>query len=54
VLVDGCGPGDVRTLLGASEPLPPVSHADDVVLVPAEAPPRRVRLPGPSGEAAEP
>jgi S-DNA-T family DNA segregation ATPase FtsK/SpoIIIE len=46
VLVDGCGPGDVRTLLGVADPLPPVTHPDDVVLVPAEGAPLRVRLPG--------
>jgi hypothetical protein len=46
VLVDGCGPGDVRTLLGVADPLPPVTHPDDVVLVPAEGAPFRVRLPG--------
>ncbi|GAA4738363.1 hypothetical protein GCM10025783_06200 [Amnibacterium soli] len=46
VLVDGCGAGDLRTLLGIAQPLPPVTRPDEVVLVPAEGPPRRVRLPG--------
>lgn len=45
VLVDGCGPGDVRTLLGVADTLPPVTHPDDVVLVPPEGAPYRVRLP---------
>jgi S-DNA-T family DNA segregation ATPase FtsK/SpoIIIE len=45
VLVDGCGPGDVRTLLGVADPLPPVTHPDDVVLIPPEGAPYRVRLP---------
>lgn len=47
VLVDGCGPGDVRTLLGVAELLPPVGHPDDVVLIPPEGTPGRVRLPSP-------
>jgi hypothetical protein len=51
VLVDGCGQGDVRALLGVAELLPPVTHPDDVVLVPDEGEPRRVRLPGEAAEA---
>ncbi|MGN6446657.1 hypothetical protein, partial [Amnibacterium sp.] len=47
VLVDGCGPGDVRTLLAVAELLPPVGHPDDVVLIPPEGTPGRVRLPSP-------
>jgi S-DNA-T family DNA segregation ATPase FtsK/SpoIIIE len=44
VLVDGCGAGDLRALLGVTDPLPPVTHPDDVVLIPSEGAPRRVRL----------
>jgi hypothetical protein len=47
VLADGCSAGDLRALLGVTEPLPPISHPDEVVLVPAEGEPRRVRLPAP-------
>ena len=45
VIVDGCGPGDVRTLLGVAGALPPITHPDDAVLVPAEGEPTRVSLP---------
>ena len=44
VLSDGCSAGDLRALLGATEPLPPVSDPDELVLIPAEGAPRRVRL----------
>ncbi|RIX31130.1 FtsK/SpoIIIE domain-containing protein [Amnibacterium setariae] len=45
VLVDGCGPGDLRTLLGVTELVPPVTRPDEVVHVPDEDAPVRVRLP---------
>ena len=45
VLIDRAPAAEVRTLLGRSEPLPPVDGADDVVLLPPEGDPRRVRLP---------
>lgn len=45
VLADGCSAADLRTLLGATDLLPPVAHPADVVLVPAEGAPTRVRLP---------
>ena len=45
VVVDGCGSGDVRSLLGVSGTLPPITHPDDAILVPAEGDPVRVRLP---------
>jgi S-DNA-T family DNA segregation ATPase FtsK/SpoIIIE len=45
VIADGCGAGDVRSLLGVSGPLPPTTHPDDAILVPTEGPPTRVRLP---------
>lgn len=45
VLTDGCSAGDLRALLGMTEPLPPVTDPDEVVLVPAEGAPHRVRLP---------
>jgi S-DNA-T family DNA segregation ATPase FtsK/SpoIIIE len=48
ILADGCGAGDLRALLGLTEPLPPVTHPDEVVLVPQEGAPRRVRLGGAS------
>ncbi|MFD1721666.1 FtsK/SpoIIIE domain-containing protein [Amnibacterium endophyticum] len=47
VLVDRVGPGELRSLLGRAEPLPPVDGPDDVVLLPPEGEPRRVRLPRP-------
>ncbi|MBW4040606.1 MAG: hypothetical protein HIU86_00550 [Acidobacteria bacterium] len=45
VLADGCGPADVRSLLGVTGALPPTTHPDDVILVPEEGMPTRVRLP---------
>ena len=43
-VVDRCGHGDVRTLLGVTALLPPTGP-DEAVLVPAEGPPVRVALP---------
>ncbi|MGT2424728.1 FtsK/SpoIIIE domain-containing protein [Amnibacterium kyonggiense] len=45
VVVDGCSAAEVRTVLGGSSTLPPVTHADDAVLLPPEGAPHRVRLP---------
>jgi S-DNA-T family DNA segregation ATPase FtsK/SpoIIIE len=45
VLADRLEATDVRTLLGRSAVLPPVTHPDDVVRVPPQSDPHRVRLP---------
>ncbi|MDQ1529958.1 MAG: segregation ATPase FtsK/SpoIIIE, family, partial [Microbacteriaceae bacterium] len=49
VLVDRVDPVDVRTLLGRSVVLLPVTDPDEVVLIRPQADPERVRLPGVSG-----
>lgn len=45
VVVDRCAPVDLRTLLGVTGLLPPVTHGDRAILLRPEQPPLRVRLP---------
>lgn len=45
LLTDGLGPAEFRVITGRSEVPPPVSHPDDLLLVPQEGPVARRRLP---------